>query len=109
MKEEQAREVAKTKCHEEAMTRFRIADEDLTPVIQAARFGFERGMEYANRWTYLPELPTEYTAVLVTVTNGTVTLAVVTKDQKFLNVDGDPFTKYPVIAWRELPEPADIR
>lgn len=102
MTEEQAREAAL----EQAMQRAFISDAESRTNREYITEIFDAGVEYANRWTYLPELPKEYTAVLVTITNGTVTLAVVTKDQKFLNVDGDPFTKYPVIAWRELPEPA---
>ena len=39
---------AKAECHEQAMTRFRVGNEDLTPVIQAARFGFEAGCEFAT-------------------------------------------------------------
>lgn len=47
MNEQEAMEV----CYNEAMKRFRIGNEDLTPVIQAAIFGFAAGVEYADvRW-----------------------------------------------------------
>jgi len=35
------KEDARSLCRMEAMARFRIADEDMTPVIQASHFGFE--------------------------------------------------------------------
>jgi len=94
----------KTKCHEEAMTRFRVTDEDLTPVIQASRFGFERGVEYANRWTYLPELPKDYDFYLVTHKDENDNVMV--SESLFASERWDVDN---VIAWRELPEPADIR
>jgi hypothetical protein len=41
-------DAARTKTHEEAMERFRVGNEDLTPVIQSARFGFEQGYNFAK-------------------------------------------------------------
>jgi len=42
------KEDARSLCRMEAMARFRIADEDMTPVIQASHFGFEKGVEFAE-------------------------------------------------------------
>ena len=47
MNKQQAKEFAKTVAQTDAMEKFRIGDEDLTPVIQATRFGFEAGVEFA--------------------------------------------------------------
>ena len=105
------REQAKTECHEQAMTRFRVGNEDLTPVIQAARFGFEAGCEYATAegipqadgWVDVadgwPEEDGE--DVLVTFWSGTTWLVMVAVYYGACqwSIDAD------VIAWQPLPAP----
>ncbi len=104
MKEEQAREAAKQTMIASLMQNPQNLDDVFNTLWNAAT-------EYANRWTYLPELPSEDGWYLVcgnlyTATEQTLTMALYEKGQWWAL--GEP-AHIAVIAWRKLPEPAEIR
>ena len=73
--------------------------------------GFDAGHAAANQWTYLPELPREFLLdrFLVTLANGKVFEATYNGNSFFPSVDGYFTSANPIIAWRPLPEPAEIK
>lgn len=120
------REEAKTATHEEAMKRFKIGNEDLTPVIQAARFGFDAGFDVAlslNQWVPVAERlpPTEEAEQCYFVTvyadgsdvrNGWQSGYYVEVTARFRTEDGqehwgsESHAGYTVLAWQPYNEPA---
>lgn len=70
MTKDELREQAKRECHERAMKACRVGNEDLTPVIQAARMGLD-GAAFASavldgRWVACSDgLPEDYQEIWV--------------------------------------------
>lgn len=108
MTEEQAREAA----YQASQSKQRDDIERELPRRASYLEGFDAGVEYANRWTYCVDaLPTEDGWYLVcgnlyTATEQTLTMALYEKGQWWAL--GEP-AHIAVIAWRKLPEPAEIR
>lgn len=97
MTEEQAREAAKQTMIASLMQNPQNLNDVFNTLWSAAT-------EYANRWTYLPELPKDYDFYLVTHKDENDNVMV--SESLFASERWDVDN---VIAWRELPEPADIR
>lgn len=98
------REQAKKECHEQAMAKFRVGNEDLTPVIQAARFGFECGFDAghaaADDWVAIEDgMPDDHDWYLVAADyDGGI------QGLTEINYFGGEFNER-VIAWQPLPKP----
>ena len=105
MKEEQAREAAWQSTYQSAEYETNNCCDCFE---KGVGIGFDSawnaGVEYANRWTYLPELPKDYDFYLVTHKDENDNVMV--SESLFASERWDVDN---VIAWRELPEPADIR
>lgn len=69
--------------------------------------GWDAGHAAANQWTYLPELPKEDDEgeYIVTVTYGDSTET----ETDYWTDEGWRYFNQRVIAWRPLPEPAEIK
>jgi hypothetical protein len=106
MNKDELRE-AKTKCHEEAMTRFRMADEDLTPVIQAARFGWQQGYAAGKpKWIPVSErLPDGNGLVVCVVTLQLGGRLIATFDSYYKTWTDSLGNQVKPKAWMSLPEP----
>ncbi len=102
MTEEQAREAAL----EQAMQRAFISDAESRTNREYITEIFDAGVEYANRWTYCEDaLPTKDGQYICTMQRAD---GFRYSYPKYFEVGSDIWTDYtnPVIAWREMPEPA---
>jgi len=118
MKEEQAREAAWQSTYQSAEYETNNCCDCFE---KGVGIGFDSawnaGVEYANRWAYLPELPQKDGWFAVTINDGDGFPDLV--EPFWWNgsqwTDGDNIgdstirNEQTVVAWRELPEPADIR
>lgn len=81
--------------------------------------GWDAGYAATNQWTYLPELPNPHAPVLVTWIRDVIRFveeATLTEDMHWRSERSDGYNDLiyldqegEVIAWRPLPEPAEIK